>query len=92
MGYIFNDDVAKKSYQSGKSRVVHPAGMKKYYEWRRLIRDRGVSPSDSAEKVGGLYFKRLTGNQYSIRLTQGHRVLFSINGHNVTVLGIGGHY
>ncbi|PLR40820.1 hypothetical protein CYR55_05955 [Chimaeribacter californicus] len=92
MGYIFNDDAASKAYQSGKSRAVHPAGMKKYYEWRRLIRDRGMSPSDSAKKVGDLHYEKLTGNKCSIRLTQGDRVLFSVQGHNVTVYGIGGHY
>jgi hypothetical protein len=80
IGYTFNDAAALKARQSGKSREVHPAAMRKYEEWRHLIKDRGVSPVEAARQVGKLRIEKLTGNMCSIRLTHVHRVLFLLMG------------
>lgn len=92
MGYTFNDDAALKARQSGKSREVHPAAIKKYEEWRHLIKERGMSPVEAARQVGKLRIEKLTGSMCSIRLTHVHRVLFSVDGQQITVHAIGGHY
>ncbi|HCP5927994.1 TPA: type II toxin-antitoxin system YoeB family toxin [Escherichia coli] len=91
---IFDDSRARAAW-NGDRTAVPRAGMRKYYEWRRLIRDEGRTPGDAAENVGDLHYERLKGGAedfYSIRLTQKHRVVFSVTGEVVTVYTIGGHY
>ena len=71
------------------------AAMRKYYDWRRLIRDSNIAPKPAAEQVGDLNYKSLVGapNQFEIRLNQHHRATFSVDGstETVTVYQIGGH-
>ncbi|HGU0827223.1 TPA: hypothetical protein ACM6YF_004410, partial [Escherichia coli] len=69
---IFDDSRARAAW-NGDRTAVPRAGMRKYYEWRRLIRDEGRTPKDAAEIVGDLHYERLKGGAedfYSIRLTQ----------------------
>ncbi|HHW5414144.1 type II toxin-antitoxin system YoeB family toxin [Citrobacter sp. Cpo090] len=92
--YMIFDDSRVRNAWNGNINAVPQAGMRKYYEWRRLIRDGGSSPADAAAKVGDLHYERLRGRNgfYSIRLSQEHRVVFSVQNESVTVYTIGGHY
>ena len=73
---------------------VGAAGMRKYYEWRRLIRD-DINPRAAANQVGDTHYEQLGGHHrgvYTIRLSQLHRVVFTIAEQVVTVSHIGGHF
>ncbi|PWY92311.1 hypothetical protein BO70DRAFT_327401 [Aspergillus heteromorphus CBS 117.55] len=68
-----------------------------YYEFRDLVK-AGSHPSEAVRTMGGdLHFERLSGrlkDVYTIRLSQEHRVAFTIDARqrNVFVLNLGGHY
>lgn len=68
---------------------------KKYYKFRDLVKEQRFSPSEAANKLGNAFFKRLQGtvDQYTIRLSVKHRVLFQINQNEriISILGVGGH-
>lgn len=93
--WTINDDKPRRIFEGDKHTPVPAAGMRKYYEWRRLIHAEHRHPKDAAERVGDLNYKKLSGamNQHEIRLTQGHRATFTINNErqHVEVLRIGGH-
>ncbi|MEX5383490.1 MULTISPECIES: hypothetical protein [Cronobacter] len=93
MRYSFDDSAARNNWLRGKSVPVPPAGMRKYHDWRRFIL-AGMTPFDAARLAGDMHFEQLNGNSNlcSVRLTQQHRVLFSIEDATVKVLQIGGHY
>ncbi|PHM69781.1 hypothetical protein [Xenorhabdus sp. KJ12.1] len=71
------------------------AAENKYDEWVRIIVENNRSPSDAARDIGDSNFKMLSGatELYTIRLSQRHRVLFTIDSVNeiVRVLQVGGH-
>lgn len=94
MPYTFDDSAARDAWEKGRSIEVPPAGMRKYHDWKRLIQNEGKTPSDAARLAGDMNFEQLRGhtNLYSVRLTQSHRVTFSIEGMDVKVKSIGGHY
>ncbi len=46
MSWDFNDSAPQLS----NLRIVEPSGMRKYYEWRRYIRDTNLSPSGAAAR------------------------------------------
>jgi hypothetical protein len=52
-----------------------------YYAWRRAIRERGLHPKAAAEEVGDTNFEYYDQGQTkgTIRLSQAHRVWFTIN-------------
>ncbi|UKY37642.1 hypothetical protein [Pantoea dispersa] len=93
MPYTFDDSAARQRWEKGKSVSVPSAGMRKYHDWRRYILT-GRSPSDAARLAGDMNYELLKGNSNlcSVRLTQQHRVLFSVAGMSITILEIGGHY
>ncbi|MDX6018883.1 hypothetical protein SIL08_01050 [Scandinavium sp. V105_16] len=93
MPFSFDDSAARQNWGKGKSISVPPAGMRKYHDWRRYIL-AGRSPSDAARLAGDMNYELLQGNSNlcSVRLTQQHRVLFSVVGMSIKVLEIGGHY
>ncbi len=93
MPFSFDDAAARQNWEKGKSLSVPPAGMRKYHDWRRYVAD-GRTPADAARLTGDMNYEQLrgNGNLYSVRLTQQHRVLFSVEGMTVKVLEIGGHY
>ncbi|MGH7199557.1 MAG: type II toxin-antitoxin system RelE family toxin [Planctomycetaceae bacterium] len=66
-----------------------------YHSWVGHMR-QGHHPKVAAELTGDMNYEELTGakGQYSIRLTQGDRVLFSVETkqRQVTILAVGGHY
>jgi hypothetical protein len=66
-----------------------------YYAWRRAIRDRGIHPSEAADEVGDTNFEYYDNGQTkgTIRLSQGHRVWFTVNQatEEVTVNKVGTH-
>ncbi|CDG89999.1 hypothetical protein [Xenorhabdus bovienii] len=75
---------------------IPPAAERKYEEWVRTITASNRHPRDAAEDVGGCNFKMLGGTssgieQYTIRLSKDHRVLFTIEGEIVNVRQVGGH-
>lgn len=93
MPFSFDDSAARLNWEKGKSVSVPPAGMRKYHDWRRYILE-GRTPADAARLAGDMNYEQLQGNSnlYSVRLSQQHRVLFSVTGMAVRVLEIGGHY
>ena len=96
MPWIVNDAAARATFVAGNHDQVVVAGMRRYYEWRRLI-NTNIHPSIAAAAVGNTHYERLSGQHaglYTIRLTQADRVVFTVNGANlvVTVLRIGGHF
>jgi Txe/YoeB family toxin of Txe-Axe toxin-antitoxin module len=62
----------------------------KYKQWKKLIL-AGAHPKEAAEQIGDSHYETVTGG-YTIRLSQEHRVFFTISGSAVTVKQIGGHY
>ncbi|EFH7843350.1 hypothetical protein GJ336_18260 [Escherichia coli] len=66
--------------------------MRKYYEWRRRVRDYGHDPRTAANSVADANCEKLRGDYYSFRLTQEHRVVFTMRGNDITVYSVGGHY
>ncbi|NLS55692.1 hypothetical protein [Hafnia alvei] len=92
MSWDFNDSAP----QASNLRIVEPSGMRKYYEWRRLIRYMNLPPNDAAARVGDLRYERLPERgpyNFSIRLSQQHRVHFTVDNtaKRITVLSIGPH-
>lgn len=97
MTWKFNDSKPHDLNANGKNIAVEPAGMRKYYEFRRGITQLGYSPDEAAGKAGDMRMEKLPGHGadiYSLRLTQSHRVLLRINTNAriIEVLSIGGHY
>jgi Txe/YoeB family toxin of Txe-Axe toxin-antitoxin module len=93
MGYYnFNDSEQNLRYSKNKHIAVPVAAMRKYYEWRRLVRDYGHDPITAANTVSDANPERLQGDTFSFRLTQEHRVVYTKQGNNITVLTVGGHY
>lgn len=90
--YIFDDSEQAKRFERNKHFIVPPAGMRKYFEWRRLVRDYGYDPRTAAANVFDGDPEKLEGDTYTIRLTNHHRVVFTKRGNNVTVITIGGHH
>lgn len=93
LGYYNFDDGEQKLRHSKKRHIeVHPAAMRKYYEWRRLVRDYGHDPKSAANTVSDAKPEKLQGDTFSFRLTQEHRVVYTKLGNNITVHSVGGHY
>lgn len=63
---------------------IPAAAMVKYYDFRRTVRD-GKHPKDAADYVGDLHYERISGDRYTIRLNQEHRVFFDVSDGNKTV-------
>ncbi|TGB80782.1 type II toxin-antitoxin system YoeB family toxin [Escherichia sp. E4702] len=94
MYYKFDDLEQRTRYSQNKHIEVPQAAMRKYYEWRRLVRDYGHDPKTAAKSVSDANCEKLHGftDTYSFRLTQEHRVVFVKRGNDITVLSVGGHY
>jgi plasmid maintenance system killer protein len=96
MAWTIDDSQPRILYNKDKHVAVTPSAMGKYHEWRREI-ERGSDPKSAAGKVGDMHYEQLSGNNkgiYTIRLSQEHRVAFTINGtlQQVKVISIGGHF
>lgn len=85
MAWIFND-------ANAVTNVIEASQGRTYYEFRRAVRDQGMHPRAASESMGHLGYENL-GNCYSIRLSGGHRVYFTVDepSQTVTVLQVGGH-
>jgi hypothetical protein len=59
-------------------------------EFMNRIRLEGLSPKEAASGWDSKY-TQLRGNQYEIRLSQGNRATFEIDGFTVRMLQVGGH-
>lgn len=93
MGYYnFDDGEQETRHRKNKHINVPPTAMRKYYEWRRLVRDYSHDPRTAANSVSDANCEKLQGDTYSFRLTQEHRVVFTKRGNNVIVHSVGGHY
>lgn len=90
--YNFDDSEQEFRYSKKRHIEVPPAAMRKYYEWRRRVRDHGHDPRTAANAVSDANFESFHSDCYSFRLTQEHRVVFTKRGNNITVHSIGGHY
>lgn len=66
-----------------------------YYAWRRAIRERGIHPKTAAEEVADTNFEYYDQGETkgTIRLSQSHRVWFTVNtgAETVTVNKVGTH-
>jgi plasmid maintenance system killer protein len=94
MPWNVNDAQQRARFDAGRHVDVPAAGMRKYYEWTRLI-NSNVAPNVAAGQVGDLHYEQLQGRHqgtYTIRLSQEHRVVFTIVGQQVVVSQIGGHF
>lgn len=96
MAWTIDDSQQRILYDKGKHVAVPPAGMSKYHEWRRKI-ELGTHPKNAADEVGDMHYEQLGGVNkgiYTIRLSQEHRVAFTLNGtlQQVNVISIGGHF
>lgn len=94
MPYTFDDSKPRKIYEKNKHNEVPPAGMRTYNDWRRQIVEKGLGPKEAAANVADCHYELIDKNtdRYSIRLSQGHRVVFTVKGREIEVLEIGGHY
>ncbi len=81
--YTVNDSNAEEN-------TMKPAQETKYKSWKKLIL-AGSHPKEAAEEIGDSHYETVSGG-YTIRLSQEHRVFFTISGNAVTVKQIGGHY
>ncbi len=81
--FTVNDSKAEEN-------TMKPAQETKYKQWKKLIL-AGSHPKDAAEEIGDSNYETVSGG-YTIRLSQEHRVFFTISGNAVTVKQIGGHY
>ncbi|HCM9089386.1 TPA: type II toxin-antitoxin system YoeB family toxin [Enterobacter kobei] len=90
--YNFTDCEQQSRFSKNKHVPVPHAAMRKYYEWRRKVRDFGHDPKTAANSVCDANPEKLHGDTYSFRLTQEHRVVYTKTGCNITVHSIGGHY
>jgi Txe/YoeB family toxin of Txe-Axe toxin-antitoxin module len=84
-----------KKHPKGKVSVP-PAAMRKFHDWCRAV-ESDTHPKLAADMAGDLNYEQLGGRlagQYTIRLSQEHRVAFTIDEPNrlVTIFQIGGHY
>jgi Txe/YoeB family toxin of Txe-Axe toxin-antitoxin module len=95
MAWIVNDNAQRARFNAGRHVQVPVAAMRKYYEWKHLITSEDLAPNVAADRVGDLHYEQLQGRHrgtYTIRLSQEHRVVFTIVGQQVIVSQIGGHF
>ncbi|WP_414235623.1 type II toxin-antitoxin system YoeB family toxin [Enterobacter chuandaensis] len=90
--YNFTDTEQQSRHRKNKHIPVPESAMRKYYDWRRMVRDLGYDPKTAANHVCDGNPEKLHGDTYSFRLTQEHRVVYTKVGNNITVLSVGGHY
>lgn len=93
--WTVNDSEPRRTFEANKHVAVPASGMRNYYAWRDQI-NKGAHPSDAAEHVADMRYEQLKGKnqgQFTIRLSQEHRVLFTVDQANkeVNVKAIGGH-
>lgn len=96
MVWRVDDSLPRITYEKGKHTEVPSAAMRTYHQWRRLI-NNGETPMNAARASGDLHFEQLSGRNrgvYTIRLSQEHRVVFTLDNtlETVNVIQIGGHY
>ena len=96
MAWTIDDSQPRILYNKDKHVAVTASAMSKYHEWRREI-VRGTDPKNAADKVGDMHYEQLGGKHkgiYTIRLSQEHRVAFTINStqQQVSVISLGGHF
>ena len=95
MAWVVDDSEQRSKYDKGGHVDVPSAAMSKYFEWKRRITSSGYGedPKTAARHAGDMHFERV-GDVYTIRLSQKHRVVFTINEtrKQVKVLRVGGHY
>ena len=91
------DDSAQRArYDKIKHVPVPAAAMKTYHEWKNVINNKNQHPKTAAEGRD-MHYEQLGGSkkgEYTIRLTQQHRVAFTFDEETkiVSVFLIGGHY
>lgn len=68
--YNFTDCEQQSRFSKNKHVPVPHAAMRKYYEWRRKVRDFGHDPKTAANSVCDANPEKLHGDTYSFRLTQ----------------------
>jgi Mannan-binding protein len=74
-----------------KFKQLTPSEQARFDTFQNAIANRGLNPRDAARELGSADYKRLSGNQYQIRLSQGNRVTFLVEGYTVKILQVGGH-
>jgi Txe/YoeB family toxin of Txe-Axe toxin-antitoxin module len=97
MGWKVDDTVQRTAFNAGKHYQVEPSAMRKYHDWKNKITLNNLHPKVAAEAAGDMHYEQLGGRnagQYTVRLSQQHRVAFTINtvSQTVNVFQIGGHY
>ncbi|KAE8353323.1 hypothetical protein BDV28DRAFT_148202 [Aspergillus coremiiformis] len=93
----WNDTAVRDQFRRNQTRTVGGEHIKKYYKLRDLVSQQGLDPREAARLIGDAHFEQLTGRlegQYTVRLSQQHRVAFQIDWEEraVEVFRIGGHY
>ncbi len=92
MAWQVDDTIQRNAFALGKHVEVPASSMSKYYEWRRLV-NQGTHPKAAAEQVGDMHYEKLKASDfYTIRLSQEHRAVFTLDGQTVKVKQVGGHY
>ena len=97
MAWSVANPISEEYKRNPKNKVAVPAaGMRKFHDWCREI-EKDIHPKLAADMAGDLNYEQLGGRlrgQYTIRLSQEHRVGFTIDETNrvVTIFHIGGHY
>lgn len=97
MAWKVDDSVQRNVFNAGKNFSVEPSAMRKYHDWKNKINLQNLHPKVAADAAGDMHYEQLSGRnagQYTIRLSQQHRVAFTINtaSQTVNVFQIGGHY
>ena len=88
------DDIWKLDKSRATYKELTPAEQYVFDEFQNAIKNEGKSPRDAAEMAGASDYKRMKDkkvNRFQIRLSQGQRVSFEIEGKNVIIRQVGGH-
>jgi hypothetical protein len=86
----FSDQAFAEPYtldkKGAKFKQLTPAEQAKFDIFQNAIANNGLSPRQAADEMGGADYKKLQGNQYQIRLSEGNRATFLIQDKKVKIL------
>lgn len=94
--WTVDDSKQRATYDKGKHVPVPASAMRTYHEWKSAIEHKNLHPKVAADERD-MHYEQLSGKlkgEYTIRLSQEHRVAFTFNADTkvVSVFLIGGHY
>lgn len=94
--WTVDDSAPRAAFDKNKHALVPAAAMRSYHDWKAAIQNQNLHPKTAADEKD-MHYEQLAGKlkgQYTIRLSQEHRVAFTFNDTTkvVAVFQIGAHY